>query len=121
MSGVVSDVSGFVLNWLNKLGITSTYTGLQWALIQFLVIFVAFAVALMLDRWLSPRLEAYVRNIKGQPQLLRALAIILRRMRWIFLTVVLWVSVEAMQSLTWISRSYLVGIAAQLCTAWVII
>jgi small-conductance mechanosensitive channel len=121
MSGVVSDVSGFVLNWLNKLGITSTYTGLQWALIQLSVIFVAFAVALMLDRWLSPRLEAYVRNIKGQPQLLRALAIILRRMRWIFLTALLWVSVEAMQSLTWISRSYLVGIAAKLCTAWVII
>ena len=121
MSGVVNDVSGFVLNWLNKLGITSTYTGLQWALIQLSVIFVAFAVALMLDRWLSPRLEAYVRNIKGQPQLLRALAIILRRMRWIFLTALLWVSVEAMQSLTWISRSYLVGIAAKLCTAWVII
>ena len=121
MSGVVNNVSGFVLNWLNKLGITSTYTGLQWALIQFSVIFVAFAVALMLDRWLSPRLEGYVRNIKGQPQLLRALAIILRRIRWIFLTVLLWVAVEAMQSLTWISRSYLVGIAAELCTAWVII
>ncbi len=121
MSGVVNDVSSFVLNWLNKLGITSTYTGLQWALIQLAIIFVAFAVALMLDRWLSPPLESYVRNIKGQPQLLRSLAIILRRMRWIFLTILLWVAVEAMQSLTWISRSYLVGIAAKLCTAWVII
>ena len=70
MSDLMTEVSGFVSNWLNQLGITSTYIGLQWALIQFSIILVAFAGALILNRWLSPSLEAYVRNIKGQPQLL---------------------------------------------------
>ncbi len=121
MSDIAFDVSGFVSNWLNQIGITSTYIGLQWAMIQLSIIFAAWAASLVLDRWLLPHLEAYVRNIKGQPQLLRVLAIVLRRMRWIFFAVLLWISVEAMQSLTWISRSYLIGIAAKLCTAWVII
>ena len=121
MSDLITEVSGFVSNWLNQLGITSTYIGLQWALIQFSIILAAFAGALLLNRWLSPSLEAYVRNIKGQPQLLRVLAVVLRRMRWIFLAVLLWVAVQAMQEVTWISRSYMIGIAAKLCTAWVII
>ncbi len=121
MSDVMSEVSGFVSNWLNQLGITSTYIGLQWALIQLSIILLAFAGALILNRWLSPGLESYVRNIKGQPQLLRVLAVVLRRMRWIFLAILLWVAVQVMQEVTWISRSYLIGIAAKLCTAWVII
>ena len=121
MSDLAIEASGFIANWLNQLGITSTYIGLQWALIQFSIIFAAFAGASILNRWLAPSLEAYVRNIKGQPQLLRVMAVVLRRMRWIFLAILLWISVEAMQAVTWISRSYLIGIAAKLCTAWVII
>ena len=121
MSDIAADVSGFVSNWLNQIGITSTYIGLQWALIQLSIIVTAFAGALILNRWLLPGLETYVRDIKGQPQLLRVLAVVLRRMRWIFLAILLWVAVEVMQEVTWISRSYLIGIAAKLCTAWVII
>ncbi len=121
MSDIAIDVSGFVSNWLNQIGITSTYIGLQWAMIQLAIILAAFAGALVLERWTTPRLESAIRGIKGQPQLLRILAIVLRRSRWILLAVLLWVAVEAMQSLTWISRSYLIGIAAKLCTAWVII
>lgn len=121
MSDITGEVSGFVSDWLIHVGITSTYIGLQWALIQLSIILATFAASLILERWFSPRLETYVRNIKGQPQLLRALAILLRRIRWIFMALLLWISVEAMQSLTWISRSYLIGLAAKLCTAWVII
>jgi len=121
MSDIASDVSGFVSNWLIKVGITSTYIGLQWALIQLAIVLAAFAGALILERWATPSFESAVRSIKGQPQLLRFLAIVLRRIRWIFLAALLWFSMEAMQSLTWISRSYLLGIAAELCTAWVII
>ena len=121
MSDFEYKVPEFVSDWLIHVGITSTYIGLQWAMIQLSIILACFAASLVLDRWLSPRFEAYVRNVKGQPQLLRVLATVLRRMRWIFFAVLLWVSVEAMQSLTWISRSYLIGIAAKLCTAWVII
>jgi small-conductance mechanosensitive channel len=117
----LQQVADFLGTWLNKLGITSTAIGLQWALIQFAVILTCFAIALVLDRWLTPKLENYVRDIKGQPQLLRILAIVLRRMRWIYLVILLWISLEVMQSVTWVSRSYLILVAVNLNTAWVII
>jgi len=121
MNELLQNVVNFLSNWLNKLGITSTYIGLQWALIQFAVILACFAVALIVDRWLTPKLEARVRDIKGQPQLLRVLAIVLRRMRWIYLVILLWLGLEVMQAVTWISRSYLIVVAANLNTAWVVI
>ena len=121
MSELLANVATFLKEWLNSLGITSTYIGLQWSMIQFAVIFGCFAIALTLDRLLTPRLENYVRGIKGQPQLLRMLAIILRRMRWVYLAILLWIALEAMQAVTWISRSYLISLAANLNTAWVII
>ncbi len=111
----------FFANWLNQIGITSTTTGLQWASIQFAVIVAAFAAALVLDRTLTPRLEARAREIKGKPQLLRLIVIFLRRSRWIFFAISLWVALWIMREVTWISRSYLLGIAANLATAWVVI
>ncbi len=118
---VAEGVGSFLINWLTKLGITSTASGVQWASIQFAIIFSCFAAALVLDRWVTPKMESYVRDIKGQPQVLRILAIILRRMRWIFLAILLWIALQVMQSVTWISRTYLIVVAANLNTAWVLI
>lgn len=118
---LVERTIGFFSNWLNQIGITSTTTGLQWASVQFAVIVMAFAVALVLDRTITPRLEARARNIKGKPQLLRMIVIVLRRSRWIFFALALWAVLLVMREVTWISRSYLVGIAANLATAWVVI
>jgi small-conductance mechanosensitive channel len=111
----------FFSNWLNQIGITSTATGLQWASIQFAVIIAAFASALVLDRTVTPRLESRAREIKGKPQLLRFIVIFLRRSRWIFFAISLWVALWIMREVTWLSRSYLLGIAANLATAWVVI
>ena len=111
----------FFSNWLNQIGITSTATGLQWAAIQFAVIIAAFAAALVLDRIVTPRLEVQAREIRGKPQLLRIIVIFLRRSRWIFFALALWVALWIMREVTWLSRSYLVGIAANLATAWVVI
>ncbi len=111
----------FFSNWLNQIGITSTATGLQWASIQFAVIIAAFAAALVLDRTVTPRLESRAREIKGKPQLLRFIVIFLRRSRWIFFAISLWVALWIMREVTWLSRSYLLGIAANLATAWVVI
>jgi small-conductance mechanosensitive channel len=121
LSTVATDTLSFFQTWLNKIGITSTATGLQWASIQFAVILAAFAAALILDRTITPALENRARQIKGKPQLLRVIVIFLRRSRWIFFALALWIALAIMREVTWISRSYLVGIAANLATAWVVI
>jgi small-conductance mechanosensitive channel len=121
VSDIADQAVAFFANWLNQIGITSTATGLQWALIQFAVIIAAFAVALVLDRTFTPKLEARAREIRGKPQLLRIIVIFLRRSRWIFFALALWIALSIMREVTWISRSYLVGIAANLATAWVLI
>jgi small-conductance mechanosensitive channel len=111
----------FFQGWLNQIGITSTYTGFQWAAIQFAVIIGCFVVALVLDRLVTPKLETKARKIKGKPHLLRTVVVFLRRSRWIYFALALWLAVMVMREVTWISRSYLVGIAANLATAWVVI
>lgn len=121
LSTVATDALSFLQTWLTKIGITSTATGLQWASIQFAVILAAFAVALVLDRTVTPSIERRVRLIRGKPQLLRVIVIFLRRSRWIFFALALWIALAIMREVTWISRSYLVGIAANLATAWVVI
>jgi small-conductance mechanosensitive channel len=118
---LIAELIGYSKNWLNTVGITSTAVGLKWALIQFAIIGAAFAGALVLDRWTTPFLEAGIRDIKGQPQLLRMLAVVLRRMRWIYLAALLWLTLTVMREVTWMSRSYLILIATNLTSAWVII
>ena len=120
-SETLSSAVVFFQKWLTQIGITSTATGLQWASIQFAVILGAFATALVLDRTVTPSIEKRIREIKGKPQLLRILVIFLRRSRWIFFALALWIALLVMREVTWISRSYLVGIAANLATAWVVI
>jgi small-conductance mechanosensitive channel len=121
LSALATDSLSFFQTWLTKIGITSTATGLQWAAIQFAMILAAFAAALVLDRTVTPSIERRVRLIRGKPHLLRVIVIFLRRSRWIFFALSLWIVLAIMREVTWISRSYLVGIAANLATAWVVI
>ncbi len=118
---VLEQAAAFFRGWLNQIGITSTYTGFQWASIQFAVIIGCFVLALILDRVVTPSLEAQARKIKGKPHLLRTVVVFLRRSRWIYFALALWLALSVMREVTWISRSYLVGIAANLATAWVVI
>ena len=92
-----------------------------WTLIQLALIGVAFLVSLGLARLLEPRLEARLRRIRNQPRLLRALIIPLRRLQWIIFALLLWVILLGMRAWTWPSRSYLIGVAASLAAAWVVI
>lgn len=92
-----------------------------WAFYQYLIIAVALAGAWILDRWLQPKFEARLRQIQNQPRLLRFLAIVLRRLRWIFFAILLWAAVALITEVTWASRAYFVRAAANLATAWVLI
>jgi small-conductance mechanosensitive channel len=92
-----------------------------WTLIQLALIVVVTAAALVAGRLIERRLEPRVRAIHGRRGLLRLLAILLRRIGWMLTSVGLWLTVIVLQASTWPSRSYLVVIAAQLATAWVVI
>lgn len=92
-----------------------------WTFIQIAIIAVAFLAALGLARLLEPRLEARLRRIHNQPRLLRALIVPLRRLKWIVFALLLWAVLVAMRAWTWPSRSYLIGVAASLAAAWVVI
>ncbi|MBZ8132541.1 mechanosensitive ion channel protein [Afifella sp. IM 167] len=92
-----------------------------WTLIQIAIIAAAVVGSLLLGRIVERRLEGRVRAIRGQPRLLRFLALVLRRTRWIVMSLVLLAILVVMRSLTWPSRTYMVEIAASLVGAWVVI
>ena len=75
----------------------------------------------MAARIIEPRLEARLREIRDRRNLLRFLAIVLRRLTWILFPLVLWLEFAVMRLITWPSRSYLIGVAATLATAWIVI
>lgn len=92
-----------------------------WTLIQLVLILGCFLAARLIANLLTPPLEASLRDIDSQPQLLRVLVVPLRRMTGILFALFLWISVYTMQEMTWPSRSYYVIIAATLALAGVLI
>jgi len=92
-----------------------------WTLIQIAIVLAAVIGSFVLGGILERRLESSVREVRGQPRLLRFLALLLRRTRWIVMALVLLAILTVMRSLTWPSRTYLVAIAAALVGAWVVI
>ena len=117
----LGEIRDAVLLWLAHRGILFNETGLAWTLAQFAIIIGAFGLALIISHRLEPVFEARIRRIEGNPRLLRSLAIILRRLKWIFFPVGLWLALIVMRYVTWPSRSYLIAVAAGLATAWIVI
>jgi small-conductance mechanosensitive channel len=92
-----------------------------WSAYQLLLIVGCFVLAWFVAKFAEPRAEARVRNIKGNPGLLRMLSALLRRLEWLFFIPLIGFILVVMQSVTWPSRSYLISIALQLATAWLVI
>ncbi len=70
----------------------------------------------------GPRIRTWMANRKGWPMWrMRILAVIHKRIRGIFFVALIWPAYWVMQEVTWPSRSYLIGIAAELATAWLIV
>ena len=90
-------------------------------LFQIGLIVFAFLVAFLAGRLLEPRFEARVRQIRDRRDLLRFLAILLRRLTWLLFPLVLWIEFAVLRAVTWPSRSYLIGVAATLATAWIVV
>ncbi len=79
-------------------------------------------LAHLLARGLGPRLYEWMRTREGWPKWrMRFLVMIHRRLRLIFFVMLIWPTVLVMQATTWPSRSYLLGILAELTLAWLLI
>ena len=92
-----------------------------WALIQLAVILVALLAGNLLGRVVERALEPAVRGIRGQPRLIRFLALLLRRTRWLVAALLLGAAMLVLREITLPSHTIIVGVAAGLIVAWVAI
>jgi small-conductance mechanosensitive channel len=106
---------------LERIGISVNAAELTWLLAQLLVIAAAYGLAWVAAARLRDPIEARLREVKGNPQLLRWLAVLFRRLRAIFFLLLLWSALTVLRAATWPSRSYLVAVVASLATAWIVI
>jgi small-conductance mechanosensitive channel len=93
-----------------------------WNAYQVLILVALVLAAFGLSRIFSPRLRNWMRSREGWPKWrYRYLLLLQRRMALIFFVGLVWGTVLVMREVTWPSRSYLLGIAAELATAWLVI
>ena len=87
----------------------------------------AIAVAVLLLAWilrrvLGPRVRAWMAAREGWPTWrMRVLVVVHQRLQMIFFVALIWPVVWIMREVTWPSRSYLMGIIAELVTAWLFV
>ncbi|KNG93444.1 mechanosensitive ion channel family protein [Pseudaestuariivita atlantica] len=93
-----------------------------WRLYQVLIILGIALVAWGLHRVSSTAMNSWVRAREGwTPWQLRGLVQVRRRLGLIWFSLMSWTLFAVMQQVTWPSRSYLIGLAATLATAWIAI
>jgi small-conductance mechanosensitive channel len=99
-------------------------TGLlrPWNLYQIGIALVVLALAYLARRVFGPRVRAWMASRDGWPTWrLRVLVVVHHRLQMIFFVALIWLVVLAMREITWPSRSYLLGIIAELATAWLFV
>lgn len=99
-------------------------TGLlrPWNAYQVAIALGLIAAAYLLTRLLAPRLHDWMRTLTGMPTWrMRLLVILHKRLNLILFAALIWPTVWIMREVTWPSRSYMLGIIAQLSLAWLII
>lgn len=93
-----------------------------WRLYQIGILLLCWVVAHLLNRWLSPRMRAWMAGMEdASTARLRLLLIVYHRLRPLIFVLLAWTTVVVMRSVTWPSRSYLVELGASLATAWVFV
>ncbi|WP_127523573.1 mechanosensitive ion channel domain-containing protein [Mesorhizobium sp. Z1-4] len=97
------------------------YISEPWFIYQVVIALALFALARFLGNRLEPKLESRARAIKGHPGLLRLVAATLRRSDWVIFIVLLFIAIAVLRSVTWPSRSWLLGILLWLAGTWVVV
>ena len=93
-----------------------------WNFYQLLIAVAVFAASLILRRIFAPRLHEWLRTREGWPKWrLRMALVVQKRLGGIFFVALIWLAVFIMREVTWPSRSYLLGVIANLALAWLVV
>lgn len=92
-----------------------------WTLYQITLIGVGYLLSGFLAKLIEPAVEKRARTIKGYPDLLRVIIAFMRRLRWLFLIVWLWIADVLLLRYGWPSYRWLVATALTLAAAWFVI
>ncbi|MBX5001273.1 mechanosensitive ion channel family protein [Rhizobium lentis] len=98
-----------------------TFVLSEWTFYQVGIIAVGYVGASFLASRTEPALESKARRIKGNPDLLRVIIAFMRRLKWLFLAVWLWLANVVLTQNTWPSQRWLVSTALTLTAAWFLI
>ncbi|MGR6431184.1 mechanosensitive ion channel family protein [Rhizobium sp. PAMB 3174] len=90
----------------------------RWGAYQFAIIVGGYIFGLVLGRYTEPIFEAKARQIKGNPDLLRVIVAFMRRLKWMFMTLWLWIAYAILVYETWPSRSWMVRVMLLLTATW---
>lgn len=117
----VAGWADIVRHLLLTIGLPTEGNNITWSIIQLSLVMLSFSLAFVAARLLTPLAENWIRSLTLRPSILRALAIILRRLQIIIFALLLWFSVLGMRAATWSSRSQFLALLASLAAAWAII
>ncbi|MEK1892201.1 MAG: mechanosensitive ion channel domain-containing protein [Rhizobium sp.] len=92
-----------------------------WTLYQCGLIVLGFLFSTFAAKRVEPVFEARARKIKGNPDLLRVIVAFLRRLRWLFLIVWLWLVEGVLLRYAWPSHRWLITTALALTAAWFVV
>lgn len=93
-----------------------------WNAYQIAIIIGVLLVAHLLGKVSQPALHNWMRTREGWPKWrLRWLLVVHKRLRGICFVALIWLVLFVMREVTWGSRSYIIGIVANLALAWLIV
>jgi small-conductance mechanosensitive channel len=93
-----------------------------WNAYQVAMLLGLFAFSHLLRLYFGPKLYEWMRAREGWPLWrMRYLVVAHKRLRAIFFAGLIWSLYAIMREVTWPSRSYLIGVTANLATAWLIV
>ncbi len=93
-----------------------------WNAYQVGIVVGLFVIAHVLRWFFAPKLHNWMRTREGWPKWrMRWMVVIHKRIRAIFFVALIWTTLIIMREVTWPSRSYLIGVVANLALAWLIV
>jgi small-conductance mechanosensitive channel len=92
-----------------------------WTLYQLALVAIGYLISGFLAKRIEPALEKRARTIKGNPDLLRVIIAFMRRLRWLFLIMWLWIADVVLLRYGGPSYRWLVATVLTLAAAWFVI
>ncbi|MDJ0971595.1 MAG: mechanosensitive ion channel, partial [Kiloniellales bacterium] len=93
----------------------------RWVLIQLVIIAVLYGIAWLLARRIRPWVTSRLDKLQVSPRFARLAQSAPRMLRPVAFAILLWTVVAVMRQVTWPSYSYLLAVASNLLTAWIVI